>query len=472
MKLTIRNGTIVTPRGRYEADIECEDGRIAVLAARGESSGGGEEIDAAGLLVFPGFIDPHVHSREPGLTEKEDFAHSTRAAAAGGVTTILEMPNTIPPVSDAATFRERAARHTRAAFVDFGLWGISLGAENIGELPGLVEEGVVGVKLFWGYALDRQTKQLVYNLADEPPENLILPPDNGDVLKIFEATARTGGLFAAHCEDRDILEAAQRALGRKIADYEDLLASRPDTAEAVTIAVGAEFSRTTGCRFHVVHTSSARGLEAVRAAQSRGIQITAETCPQYLTLTDRSYETVGSLMKVYPPVRRAADRDALWEGVRDGAIASIGSDHAPHTAEQKRQDLAAQPAGAVGVETLAPLMVGEAIGGRLSPERLSWVLSEGTARLYGLYPRKGAILPGTDADLTLVDPEGESVISNERLHSKHPVSPWDGVRVRGALKAAVLRGEVIMRDGEPVGDPRGQLVRPVRSREEALASRG
>jgi allantoinase len=466
LKLTIRNGAVVTPRGRYEADIECEDGRIAALVARGEASRGDEEIDATGLLVFPGFIDPHVHSRDPGLTEKEDFAHSTRAAAAGGVTTILEMPNTIPPVGDVATFRDRAERYARAAFVDFGLWGISLGAENLNDLSGLAEEGVVGVKLFWGYALNRQTKQLVYNLADEPPENLIQPPSNDEVLRIFEVMARADGLLAAHCEDRDILEGAQRALGQEIEDYEDLLASRPDTAEAVTVAVGAEFSRTTGCRFHVVHTSSARGLGVVRAAQARGIPITAETCPQYLTLTDESYETVGPLMKVYPPVRRAADCDALWEGVRDGTIASVGSDHAPHTGEQKRQGLATAPAGAVGVETLAPLMVNETLTGRLSPERLSWVLSEGTARLYGLYPKKGAILPGGDADLTIVDPEGESVIENERLHSKHPISPWNGLRLRGALKAGVVRGNVVMRDGEPVGEPQGQLVRPIRAPQE------
>jgi dihydroorotase-like cyclic amidohydrolase len=174
---------------------------------------------------------------------------------------------------------------------------------------------------------------------------------------------------------------------------------------------------------------------------------------------------------VYPPVRRAADRGALWKGVRDGVITSIGSDHAPHTTEEKRLGLATQPAGFVGVETLAPLMVNEALTGRLSPELLSWALSEGTARLYGLYPKKGAILPGSDADLTLVDPEGESVVSDERLHSKHPLSPWNGVRLRGALKVAVLRGRVVMRDGEPVGDPEGQLVRPERS-QQASFSRG
>jgi len=465
LKLTIRNGTLVTPWGRYEADVECEDGRVGAVMERGAGSGGDEEIDASGLLVFPGFIDPHVHSRDPGLTEKEDFAHSTRAAAAGGVTTLFEMPNAIPPVGDVSVFRKRAEQHAANAFVDFGLWGMSLGAENLGELPALIEEGVVGVKLFWGYALHRETRQLVYNLADEPPENLILPPSNGDVVDIFKQVAGAGGLLAAHCEDREVIEAAQRSLGREIEDYEDFLAGRPDTAEAATVALGAEFARATRCRFHVVHTSSARGAQIVRAAQRDGVRISAETCPQYLTLTDESYPSVGPLMKVYPPIRRAKDRDALWDAVRDGSITSIGSDHAPHTVEQKRGDLATQPAGAAGVETLVPVLLNEVAEGRLSAERLAWVLSEGTARLYGVYPRKGAVLPGSDADLTIVDPDAEWTIRDEDLHSKHPLSPWNGASGRGAARFGVVRGRVVMRDGEPVGEPRGRIVRPERARQ-------
>jgi allantoinase len=469
MNLVIRGGMVVTSRFCFRADVSCDDERIVALAAPGEASDGEEEIDATGLLVFPGFIDPHVHSRDPGLTEKEDFAHSTRAAAAGGVTTLFEMPNAIPPVSDVSVFRDRAEQHVRSAFVDFGLWAISLGAENLSELPALIDEGAVGVKLFWGYALHRETKQLVYNLADEPPENLIMPPGNGDVLDIFEQVARARGLLAAHCEDREVNEAAQRALGREIDGYEDFLASRPDTAEAATIALGAEFARATGCRFHVVHTSSARGVELVRRAQREGVPISAETCPQYLTLTDESYASVGPMMKVYPPIRRAPDRDALWEGVLDGTISSLGSDHAPHTAEQKQQDLVEGPAGAVGVETLVPVLLNEVSKGRLSPERLAWALSEGTARLYGVYPQKGAILPGADADLTIVDPDAEWTIRNERLHSKHPLSPWNGLEGRGAVRFGLVRGQVVMRDGEPVGEPRGRLVRPVRAKQEDAA---
>lgn len=444
-------------------DVICEDGVIAALERSGSSSRADEVIDATGMLVFPGFIDPHVHSREPGLTYKEDFSHSTRAAASGGVTTILEMPNAVPPVSDVATFHDRASQHERTAFVDFGLWGLSLGAANFAEIRGLFDAGVVAVKLFWGYALHRETKQLVYNLQDELPENLIMPPGNGDVLRLFEIVAEAGGLLAAHCEDRDILATSQEAIGGNIQTYDELLAARPDTAEAASIALAVEFARATGCRFHVVHMSSARGAEIVRTAQEKGVPITAETCPHYLTLTDESYEQVGPLMKVYPPIRRAADRDSLWEAVISGTITSIGSDHAPHTIEEKRRDFTTQPAGMVGVETLAPVLLNEMTRGRISPERLAWVLSEGTAELYGL-AQKGRVQPGADADLTLVDPNEEWTIQNESLHSKHPLSPWNGLRARGKPVLGLLRGSVIMRDGEPVGQPRGRLVRPQRAK--------
>jgi dihydroorotase len=188
--------------------------------------------------------------------------------------------------------------------------------------------------------------------------------------------------------------------------------------------------------------------------------MTAETCPQYLTLTDADYARIGPVMKIYPPVRRAEDREALWEGIHDGTITSLGSDHAPHTAEQKGLSLAAAPAGAIGVETIVPLMFNEVAEGRLTAEELAWVLSEGTARLYGLYPRKGAIEPGSDADFTLIDPSAEWTIDNARLHSKHRLSPWHGVPVRGAPRMGLLRGRVIMRDGEPMGEPTGELVRP------------
>jgi dihydroorotase len=448
----------VTSHGRFIADVVCVDGRIGAIG-EADNAHVDEEIDARGLLLFPGFIDPHVHSRDPGLTHKEDFAHSTRAAAAGGITTILEMPNAIPPVTSGAMFEERARRHAQVAFVDFGLWGLALGVENLADIGGLFAAGAVAVKLFWGYALHRQTHALVYNLADESPQDLIQPPGTGDVLALCGEVARVGGLLAAHCEDRGVIDSAERALGHPIESYAQLLQARPDTAEAISIAIAAELSAATDCRFHVVHTSSRRGIQAVRRAQAEGVRLSAETCPHYLSFTDADFPELGVAMKVYPPIRGPEDQAALWAAVGDGTVASIGSDHAPHTLAEKALDLGSAPAGMLGVETLGAVMVDAMLRDQLSPERLAWTLSENTARLYGLHPRKGSLEPGADADFTLVDPNASTHVDQQRLHSKQPLSPWHGRTLRGAIRMTVLRGEVIARDREPLGSARGRLVR-------------
>jgi dihydroorotase len=428
------------------------------LIEQGRTINAENVIEAEGHLVFPGFIDPHVHSRDPGQVHKEDFYHSTLGALVGGVTTVLEMPNAIPPVTDAALFEERAAAHEPNAWVDFGLWGLALGAENLGELPGLFEAGAVAVKLFWGYALDRETKQLVYSLPSND-RDVIEPPDNGDVFEICAAVAASGGVLGVHCEDQALLRAAQARTDGSVTDYGDLLATRPSIAESAAIALGSELSRATGCRFHVVHLSSKDGVEAVRAARQRGVPITAETCPHYLTLTKEAYEHIGPVMKVFPPIRGVEDQEALWDGIRDGVVVSVGSDHAPHTEEERSLPLDRQPPGMVGVETLGPLLVNEMLKGRITPEQLAFLVSESTARLYGLYPRKGAITPGADADFTIVDPEGETSISNASLHAKNPLSAWDGVVTAGRITATICRAEVRVRDGEIFGEPSGRLVR-------------
>jgi allantoinase len=457
MRLRIKNGTLVTSSGSVAGDVVCNDGTIeSPDAAAGPIDA---EIDARGLLIFPGFIDPHVHSRDPGLTDKEDFAHSTRAAAVGGVTTLFEMPNAIPPVTNAAIFEDRAVQHARVGCVDFGLWGMTLGAENLRDLEGLFAAGAVGVKLFWGYALSRRTLMLVYNLGDEAPEDLVQPPGIGDVLEVCREVARLGGLLGAHCEDRGLIDAAERSLGRPIATYGELLELRPDTAEAVSIAIAAELSSASGCRFHVVHATSRRGLRVVRQAQADGIPLSAETCPHYLAFTAGDFDDLGVMIKVFPPIRGPLDQAALWDAIRDGTITSLGSDHAPHTVAEKALGLPAAPAGVPGVETFGPVLVDAMLSGQLSAARLAWVVSEGTARLFGVYPRKGTLAPGGDADFTLVDPEATTVIDRARLHSKQRQSPWHGKVLRGAVKTTILRGEIIAQDGEPVGPPRGRLVR-------------
>jgi len=458
MRLLVKNGSVVTPDGVQEVDILCENGTIAALLERGHEAQADEVLDVAGQLVFPGFIDPHVHSRDPGLTEKEDFAHSTLGALTGGVTTILEMPNAVPPVDSADMFRQRREHHEKVAWVDFGLWGIAIGDSNLDEIGPMFEEGAAAVKLFWGYALRKETKQLVYNIGDEPPENLILPPENGGVLRIFKAVAAADGLLGVHCEDRDILATSEQDLGHPIESYDDLLAARPAVAEATSIAVGAQFSKATGCRFHVVHMASEEGADVVRAAQDEGLPVTAETCPQYLSLSAEDYDRIGPMMKVYPPIRGQENQGALWEAVNDGTIVSIGSDHAPHTVAEKSQPLATQPAGGVGCETFGPVMLDRMFKGDTTPERLAEVMSTSTAKLYGLYPRKGAILPGSDADLTIVDPSVTWTVRNEELVAKQPTSAWNGFELTGMPTVVVLRGEVAMKDRKPVGEHRGRFV--------------
>jgi dihydroorotase len=458
MRLLVHGGTLVTEQGLIDADLLCADGRIAAVLDRGDRQDADERLDASGQLVFPGFIDPHVHSRDPGATHKETFAHSTLGALCGGTTTILEMPNAVPAVTDVATFERRRAEHAPKAWVDFGLWGMALGPANLDDIAPLHRAGAVAVKFFWGYALDRQTKGLVYNLADADPDALLLPPENGNVLDMFREVARCGGLLAAHCEDRDILARSAEVLGHPIESYDDLLAARPAVAEATSIAIGAQLARATGCGFHVVHLASAAGVQVVREARAAGVPITAETCPHYLTLTDVEARKLGPVSKVYPPIRSQVDQDALWSAVNDGTISSIGSDHAPHLVAEKLSGFGAAPAGGLGVETLAPMLVDAMVKGTISPARLAEVTSTETARLYGLWPRKGTIRPGADADVTFVDPNGSHHVANERMHALNPVTMWHGWTLRGRVTASVLRGELAMRDGEPVGERRGRFV--------------
>jgi allantoinase len=459
MRLHITGGTLVTGAGTTRADVLCEDGRIAALLEPGQPVAADERCDATGLLVFPGFIDPHVHSRDPGITTKETFAGSTAGALAGGLTTIFEMPNAVPPVTDAEVFEQRAREHARVASVDFGLWGQALGEANLGDLGGLVAAGAVGVKLFWGYALDRATKRLVYTYADASPEEVIQPPEVGGVYAIMREVAAAGGLFSAHCEERGVLAVAEAALPGGIVSYDDLLAARPAIAEVAAVTAAGEFALATGCRFHVVHVSARRTVEAIRALQAAGAKITGEACVHYLVLTDADVARVGPAMKVYPPIRTADDQAALWDALTDGPLEAIASDHAPHAPDEKAKPLAAQPAGIHGVETLVPLVLDAMTRGRLTPAQVASLLSERIAAIFRVDDRKGRIRVGNDADFTLVDPERAWTIDASRLHTLHATSVFDGFSGRGAAVASVIRGEVAMRDGEPVGAPRGQLVR-------------
>jgi dihydroorotase (multifunctional complex type) len=416
------------------------------------------EVDARGLLVLPGGVDAHVHSRDPGFPEKEDFASLTAAAAAGGITTVVDMPNTIPAVESAAVFEEKAERVSSRAVVDFALWGLLAGATRTEDVEGLLDAGAVGLKAFLGYAMRRSNRQVVYQPGADDPD-LEPPPDYGTVARLAPDLARRGAPLSAHCEDPGVLRAFERPLAR----YADLLAARPALAEAIAIAALGVISQRTGLDVHVVHLSSALGLAAARDAGRSGARMVLETCPQYLWLTEEDAERLGPAAKMYPAIRTAADRAALRETLRAGGIHRVATDHAPHADTEKvLRSLDEALPGSPGVQTLyvSCLELARQFGDVAAAAR--WV-AEGPARTLGLHPRKGAVQRGADADLVVVDPAGETVVTAAAMHSRQRHGALEGQRFGFAVRAVYSRGELVARDGEPVGQPgRGRLVRPGR----------
>lgn len=455
----IRGGTLVTSTSEHRGDILIVDGLIDRVSDEISGVQPDDILDASGLHVFPGFIDSHVHVRDPGQTDKEDFAHASDAAAAGGITTILVMSNTVPPITQAEEVDARARYYEASARVDFGLWALALGHETPEALRSLRDAGIVATKLFWGYAFDRTTRTLRYDAVAASDPDIIPPATTGDVWRLFESAERAGVIVGVHCEDHSLVTAAAAARPRP-ETLRDLALARPAVAETVAVASVVELARATGARAHVLHCSAARSAELVRRARSDGVDITAETCSHYLTLDPD--ELAGSQRdgKVYPPPRGGDDTEGLWRAVEDGTIGSLSSDHAPHAGAERTGPYADQPAGIAGTETMVQTLLDAALRRQLPLPLLADRLSEGSARLYGLYPRKGSLEVGTDADLTIVDLERQWTVTPAALHSKDRSSPWEGTQGRGKAVLAMVRGNVVMRDGEPVGEPVGRIVKP------------
>ncbi|PRO67280.1 allantoinase AllB [Alkalicoccus urumqiensis] len=443
----IKNGTIVTGDATRKADIYIQDGRIAAITAKTLEGDIEEDIDASGQYVFPGFIDTHIHSRDPGASHKEDFAHSTRAAAAGGVTTVIEMPNTNPPVNNTENMEKQKAHLGRQAAVDFALWGICLGHLNEKDIPPLDDAGVAAFKFFWGYAVHAETYQLMYNY--KPGMESVIPPfHDGEVYSMMKNVASTGRIFAVHAENNDLIQTLTGGVeaegGRT---YEDLLRGRPALAEVMTVQAGIDMARETGVRLHILHVSAGESVRRIRRAQQEGLPITVETCPHYLFLSAEDYDTVGPQMKVYPPVKHRSDQEEIWRGIADGTISHVCSDHAPHTPEEKDGSLWDIPAGMCGVETLVPLMLQAVTDGKITLNDCARLLSENPARLFGLDPKKGTLTAGADADITIVDMNKTGTIDREKLHSKGKVTAYDGRNITGWPQMTIVRGRTIMKDG-------------------------
>ena len=448
-ELLLRGGTVGTPEGPKQADVHVIDGVIAAVAPSIDAHGA-KLVDAKGMYVLPGGVDVHVHSRDPGFPEKEDFGSLTTAAAAGGVTVVLDMPNTVPAVDSAGVLEAKSALARSKARVDFGLWGLIRSSSTPEQLEEMAAAGAIGFKAYLAYSFSLSRKQVLYSPATGDPD-LEAPADYGTLARLGPTVARLGLPLAIHAEDPAVLAAFRRP----VLTYADLLESRPPEAEAVAVSAAAAVTRESGAHLHIAHLSSALGLQAAEDAMRLGASISLETCPQFLHLTDRDFDRVGVAMKMLPPIRTAADRDALVDGLRRGVIGIVSTDHAPHTDEEKSLSFEEAPAGSPGVQTLylSCLQLAKEQGDVWQAAR--WV-SSNPAAFAGLQESKGTIAPGYDADLVIVDPRARTRVAADNMHSRQRHSVMEGMEFDFAIKEVYLRGESVSNAGQV----HGRMVRP------------
>jgi len=438
--LAIKNGTLVAPQGTVRADLGIVGERIAAV---GLNLLGKREIDASGKLVFPGVIDAHTHMALPvaGTRSSDDFFTGTRAGACGGVTTTIDFTvgshaTTIPEDI------EKRQQVAKDAVIDYALHG-----EVVGWKPGheveFREAVALGVKTFKFYT--------AYGSSGRRS-------DSGVLYHAFRAIAELGATALVHCEDDDLITSLVNQLtDKEQGEMMSLACTRPPECEGAAIDQVAYYANVTGARAHIVHVSSALGLAAVRRAKARGVQLTAETCPQYLLLTKDVYEREDAhLYSASPALRtKADDQDALWTGLRERELDLVATDHCPFTNEQKawKGSFLDLPYGLPGVETLLPFLYSEGVGKeRLALTDLPRLLCEGPARVNRLYPRKGTLGIGSDADIVIFDPEAEWTIRAKDLHMHTDFSPYEGMAVRGAVDTTISRGRIVYTDGEFQGE--------------------
>ncbi|GBR03572.1 dihydroorotase [Acetobacter oeni] len=431
--LIIRNGTCILPWGEAKTDIGVISGRIADLTVSATAEAA-ETIDAAGLHVLPGLIDAHVHLRDPGNAAVESIPTGTHAAALGGITTVFDMPNTSPPITNNEMLRWKQEYASRHSWTDFGFY-VGATRENTEHLAEYEQfEGVCAVKVFAGSSTG----------------NLMIEDDTG-----LEAVMRHGHRrIAYHSEDEYRLQARRKEFHSGMpysthAVWRDVECAFLGTRRIMALA------RKTRRPAHILHTSTAEELKYLQGFRDIA---TVEVLVNHLTqFGPDCYDQLGGLAVMNPPIRDRSHYEASWEAIRNGTVDVVSSDHAPHPLEAKARPWPECPAGLTGVQTIVPLMLDHVSAGRLSLGRLADLMAAGPARVYGLQA-KGRIAAGYDADFTLVDMKARRRITNDRIVTPAGWTPFDGQEVTGWPVATIVRGQAIMRDETMIGEPRGQLA--------------
>ena len=433
--LLLHGGIVLTPNGAERVDVACADGRIVALGDLQGSWSADTALDVTSLHVLPGVIDSQVHFREPGLTHKEDLESGTRGAVLGGVTSVFEMPNTHPLTlwTDDLNAKLHAAQGRAWCDYAFYIGGSAVNAEQLQSLENL--PGCAGVKVFMGSSFGD-----------------LLADDDTTLRRILRHGRRR---MAVHAEDEARLrerKALVEASGdvRQHHHWRDVESALKATQRIVGMA--AE----TGRRLHLLHITSAEEMAFLAQHKRR---VTVEVTPHHLTMhAPECYERLGSFAQMNPPVREKRHHDALWQAIREGVVDVVGSDHAPHTREEKSKPFPESPGGMTGVQTLLPLMLDHARAGRLSLQRLVDLTSAGPGRVFGI-EGKGRIALGYDADLTLVDLAARRTIRNDWIASRSGWTPYDGMRVTGWPIHTIVRGEIVVRDEQLMGLPQGKPIR-------------
>ena len=436
--LVIKNGKIVSPESVIAASVAIKDGVVLSVGADETMPPARETLDAKGMHLLPGAIDDHVHFRDPGYVHKEDFASGTIAAAFGGVTTVFDMPNTIPPTGTPEILADKLGTAASKAHVEFGLYAL-LGEDTIEHVPELAK-GAIGFKLYMGNTFGR-----------------IPSPSTGGMLECFEVVAPTGKRVSLHAETNSIMERRETRM-REAGRFDPLahIASRPAVVAVEAVSRATVLSEWTGARIQILHISSAEELRPLREAKARGVDITGETCPHYMLLSTDDYARFGGIIRVNPPVREKRNQEPLWAALIDGTIDIIATDHAPHSVEEKtRNDIWTVDCGFPGVETQMPLMLTEAAAGRFSVSDYVRWSSFNPAKIWGLYPRKGVIQAGADADIAVVDLEREWMIDDAKLQSLSRITPFHGRKVKGLPMHTLVRGRFVMKNRTLIPGTRG-----------------